>query len=68
MILDKRAGLLATIFALGWWAGCGGSSGGSGGSSGSNAYVAVPQASAIAAFRVDTDSGDLSRVLGSVPL
>ena len=66
MILIRRAGLLGATFALAWLAGCGGGSGGSGGgaASGRNAYVAVPQANAIAAFRVNT-SGAFSRVLGS---
>ena len=64
MILIRRASLLGAAFALAWLAGCGGSSGGGSGS-GRNAYVAVPQGSAIAAFRVNLDSGDLTRVLGS---
>ena len=63
MILIRRTGLLGATFALAWLAGCGGSSGGGSGS-GRNAYVAVPQGNAIAAFRVDS-SGDLTRVLGS---
>ena len=56
MIVNRRAGLLATIFALAWLASCGGSSssGGGSGSAGRNAYVAVPEANAIAAYRVDS--------------
>jgi 6-phosphogluconolactonase (cycloisomerase 2 family) len=64
MIRIRRAGLLSAAFALAWLAGCGGSSGG-GSASGRNAYVAVPQGNAIAAFRVNSHSGDLTRVLGS---
>ena len=51
------------VFALVWLAGCGGgggSSGGGNGSAGRNAYVAVPQANAISAFRV-APSREISR-------
>src|SRR6476469_6084686 len=67
MIVNRQVGLLATIFALAWLASCGGSSssGGGSGSAGRNAYVAVPEANAIAAYRVDSNSGNLNRVLGS---
>ena len=65
MIVNRRVGLLATIFALAWLASCGGSSSGGGSSSaGRNAYVAVPEANAIAAYRVDSNSGNLNRVPG----
>ena len=64
MILIRRAGLLGATFALACLAACGGGSGGGSGSGSRNAYVAVPQANAIAAFRVNS-SGDLTRVLGS---
>ena len=60
MILIRRAGLLGAAFALAWLAGCGGSSGGGSGPPARNAYVAVPQGNAIAAFRVNIGSGDLN--------
>src|SRR5271165_295736 len=66
MIVNQRTGLLIAICALACWAGCGG--GGSGTttpSAGGNAYVAVPQANAVASYRVSTGSGDLKAVLGS---
>ena len=55
------------MIALACLAGCGSdsSSGGGSGSPGRNAYVAVPEANSIAAYRVDTNSGNLNRVLGS---
>ncbi len=65
---NRRAGLLGVIFALAWalaWlASCGGSSSGTG-TTGRNAFLAVPQANAIAAYRVDTSSGNFKSVLGS---
>jgi DNA-binding beta-propeller fold protein YncE len=66
MRLNKRTGLLAAIFALAWLAACGGgSSGGGNGSTGGNAYVAIPEANAVASYRVSSGSGDLKAVLGS---
>ena len=67
MILNKLAGLLATILALAWLAGCGGSSSGNGGSgsSGRNAYVAIPKRTPSPHYRVNTNSGNFTRVLGS---
>ncbi len=65
MRVNRRAGLLGIIFALAWLASCGGSSNGGSGSAGSNAFLAVPQANAIAAYRVDTSSGNFKSVLGS---
>src|SRR6266853_2038328 len=65
---NRRAGLLGVIFALAWalaWlASCGGSSSGTG-TTGRNAFLAVPQANAIAAYRVDSSSGNFKSVLGS---
>ncbi len=66
MRLNKRTGLLAATFALAWLAGCGGGGSGSGkGSAGGNAYVAVPEANAVASYRVSSGSGNLKAVLGS---
>src|SRR6478672_3968778 len=68
MISKKWVGLPVALLALACVAGCGGSShgsGGGGGSTGGNAYVAAPQANAIAAYRVSAGSGDLKSVLGS---
>ena len=62
---NRPAGLMGIIFTLAWLASCGGSSGSSSGSSGRNAYLAIPQANAIAAYRVDTSSGNFKPVLGS---
>ena len=67
MILNKRTGLLGAMVALAWLAGCGGSGSSSGTipSAGGNAYVAVPEANAVASYRVSTGSGNLKAVLGS---
>src|SRR6202043_426662 len=66
MILNKRTALLGAIIALAWLAGCGGSGSSSGNvpSAGGNAYVAVPEANAVASYRV-SGSGNLKAVLGS---
>src|SRR6476661_5141317 len=60
-----QASLLGMVLASAWLAGCGGSSGGGSGSAGRNAFLAVPQANAVAAYRVDTSSGNFKSVLGS---
>jgi hypothetical protein len=70
MRVNGRAGLLGTTlilaWALAWLASCGGGSGNGGrGAAGRNAFLAVPQANAIAAYRVDTSSGSFKSVLGS---
>src|SRR3984893_11855299 len=68
MILIKRTGLMIAVSGLAWLAGCGGSSSSSSGSTpsaGGNAYVVVPEANAVASYRVSTGSGNLKAVLGS---
>ena len=70
MRLNRRAGLLgilALAWASAWLPSCGGSgsSGGGSGSAGRNAFLAVPQSNAVAAYRVDTSSGKFKAVLGS---
>src|SRR6202795_4581131 len=68
MILIKRTGLLIAVAGLAWLAGCGGSGSSSGGttpSAGGNAYVVVPEANAVASYRVSSGSGDFKAVLGS---
>ncbi|MGA9801491.1 MAG: beta-propeller fold lactonase family protein, partial [Terriglobales bacterium] len=63
--MNKQTALLAAIFALVSITGCGGGSSGTTPSNGGNAYVAVPEANAVASYRVSTGSGDLKAVLGS---
>ena len=69
MRLIKRTGWLGVVLALAWLAGCGGSGSssdsGTAPSSGGNAYVAVPEANAVASYRVSKGTGDLKAVLGS---
>ncbi len=67
MRLIKRTGLLGTAFALAWLTGCGGGTAAAElpASAGGNAYVAVPEANAVASYRVSTGSGNLKAVLGS---
>src|SRR5258708_34939735 len=67
MILINRTGLLFAVAALAWLASCGssGSSSGTTPSAGGNAYVVVPEANAVASYRVSSGSGDLKAVLGS---
>src|SRR3954471_9653538 len=67
MNLKRWMVLPGIIFALAWFAGCGGSSssGGGSGSTGRAAYIAIPQANAIGAYRIKSGSGDLTQVLGS---
>ena len=74
MRLNRSAGLAGMALALVWalvsLPSCGGGSGSSSGgggntSAGHNAYMAIPEANAVASFRVDGSSGNLKSVLGS---